>query len=884
MTKNSLSEIRHEFLDFFSKRGHDILSSSSLVPNNDDTLLFTNAGMVQFKNIFTGIEKPSLSKRAVTAQKCVRAGGKHNDLENVGLTKRHHTFFEMLGNFSFGDYFKEEAISMAWELITKNYCIDPNRIIVTVYHDDEEAYKIWKKVSGFNESKILKINTNDNFWEMGESGPCGPCSEIFFDHGSKYPGGLPGSSNEGDRYVEIWNLVFMQYNKLVDSERERLPKPSIDTGMGIERIAAVLQGTSDNYDTDLFKRIINNTKEILNLEENNITKIPLRIISDHLRAACFLISDGVLPSNEGRGYVLRRILRRAIRHIYNLNIKEPCFFKLVPVLLKEMGSHYNELKLYEELITKTLKSEEEKFLETLEKGLRILEEENKKHNTKSIFSGKVAFKLYDTYGFPLDLTEDVLKNSNKKVDRQEFKKEMLIQKENSKKSWKGSFNKEDEKIWNNISKTINITKFLGYEIEEVTENVKHIIFENKLIEKFDKINEKVSLIFNSTPFYPEGGGQVGDTGTITGKSFTFEVIDTKKRANKIIEHLGVLKSGSIKKNDLCFLVINKIKRSQITSHHSATHLLHASLRNHLGKHVTQKGSLVSHEKLRFDISHNDPIPKKTIIEIEKEINNQIFKSYPIERINCKKDKAIEMGAMAIFGEKYGEKVRVVKMGKTIDGKKPYSVELCGGTHVQNTSEIGIFKILSETSLASGIRRIEAIAGSEVHKYFSFIENSINELATLLKVNKYGVMNRVTKLLEEKKILEKKVNEASTNVNDDIIKEFTVKNFTKFKLYYNIINSISSKKLKNLVDSILQEQEEKICLLIALDEKKATILIGVTKTLSKEINAVDLVRKSTPILGGKGGGGRDSLAQGGGTKPDKAKDVIEYLINYLEKNY
>ena len=882
MTKISLTDIRKEFLSFFSEKNHDVLPSSPLVPTNDDSLLFTNAGMVQFKNIFTGVENPLDSKRAVTSQKCVRAGGKHNDLENVGLTKRHHTFFEMLGNFSFGNYFKEEAIKLAWDLITKNFSIPPEKLIITVYHEDEEAYKIWKKVSSFDDSKILKISSSDNFWEMGESGPCGPCSEIFYDHGEKYSGGLPGSPNEGDRYVEIWNLVFMQYNKHTNGKKELLPSPSIDTGMGIERVAAVLQGKSDNYDIDLFRHLIDATKDIFKVQENQKTSVPLRIISDHLRASCFLISDGVIPANEGRGYVLRRIMRRAIRQIYTLNIKEPSFYKLVPSLLHQMGGHFKELNSYKELITKTILNEEEKFLETLEKGLKILEDESIKGNNNKFFSGKVAFKLYDTYGFPLDLTEDVLKTKNKKVHLEEFNEEMKKQKELSKKSWKGETLNSDETIWKEISNELEKTIFLGYEKNESQGKVLKIIFGGNIVDKADQTNQALSLVFDKTPFYAEAGGQAGDTGIIKGKNFYFEVQDTQIIQSKIYEHRGVLLDGKIKEGDIANLEIDVEKRKKIAANHSATHLLHSALRKNLGKHITQKGSLVSHEKLRFDISHNEKIDHKTLMLIEKNINQKILECAPVKKSILNKDEAVSKGAMAIFGEKYGEEVRVIEMGtENNDINQPYSIELCGGTHVKNTGEIGLFKFLSEGSLASGVRRIEAVTGIQALEITQRTQTDISLIAEKLKTGTSSIFDRVNSLINEKKELEKKIKNINNNFSDssqDNLEKIIVNNYT---VHFSIFDNKEPKALKSISDKFLNNSSNTFVILISKSVNKVTVVIGLSKNLEDNFDAVDLIRLATPILGGKGGGGKPSLAQGGGTDPNKSKEAITKIIDYIK---
>ena len=880
MTKNSLSSIRKEFLGFFSKQDHNIIQSSSLVPHNDNSLLFTNAGMVQFKNIFTGVNSPPTSKRAVTSQKCVRAGGKHNDLENVGLTKRHHTFFEMLGNFSFGDYFKEDAIEMAWNLITKNYGIDKDRLIITVYHTDNEAFDIWKKISGFSESKILRINTSDNFWEMGDTGPCGPCSEIFYDHGEEFSGGLPGSDNEGDRFVEIWNLVFMQFNKTVNGEKELLPSPSIDTGMGIERVAAVLQGTSDNYEIDTFRNIITKTQDIFKLIESNKTRIPLRIISDHLRAVCFLISDGVLPSNEGRGYVLRRILRRAIRHIYNLGIKEASFYKLVPILIEEMGEHYNELNTYKELVSNTIKVEEEKFLETIEKGLKILEEEELKNENSKIFSGKVAFKLYDTFGFPLDLTQDVLKSSNKKINLDEFDMEMNRQKEMSKKSWKGVSENYSEVFWNKVSYKMAPTEFIGYETLEYEEIIEKIIVEGEEVDKLEGVEEYVSLLFNKTPFYAEGGGQVGDKGVIENSNFKLEVLNTIKRADKVFEHYGKLINGNIKTRDKVKLTVNKNNRNKTTAHHSATHLLHSALRRNLGNHVTQKGSLVSESKLRFDISHNSAISEELIIKIEKDINEQIFSNSSVTSSILNKSEAIKKGAMAIFGEKYGDEVRVIEMG-TSNNNKAFSVELCGGTHVKRTGDIGLIKIISENSLASGVRRLEAVAGVLAIEEYRSIEHTLNNISKSLKTNQKLVEEKVLKLIVDKKEIEKEIKDIKSNKSDRVHK-FDIKKINNIDVVSLVLKNITAKELKSIVDEQLKKYQKAVIILISDDEKKVTLVIGLSDSLISKLDAANLVNFATPILGGNGGGGRKTLAQGGGTLPKEASNAISAIEEEIKK--
>ena len=882
MNKYTLSEIRKEFLEFFKKKDHNIVPSSPLVPTNDNSLLFTNAGMVQFKNIFTGIGELPKNQKAVSSQKCVRAGGKHNDLENVGFTKRHHTFFEMLGNFSFGDYFKENAIEMAWELITKNFAIDPSKLIVTVYHNDQEAFELWKKISSLNERKIIKIASKDNFWEMGDSGPCGPCSEIFYDHGVQYKGDIPGKGDEGDRFVEIWNLVFMQFNKKMDGTKETLPKPSIDTGMGIERIAAVLQGTPDNYEVDLFKNLISNISKLINVSENDTNKITLRIISDHLRAACFLISDGVLPSNEGRGYVLRRILRRAIRQLYTLGIKEPIMYRLPSFLIKEMGDHYNELLIYKDLIEKNIKLEETRFLETLDKGLKILEEETKKNYNKIHFSGKIAFKLYDTYGFPLDLTEDVLKSKKMKVNLNEFKKAMQEQKTLSKSSWKGNSNSLDEINWQTTLKDIGSTKFIGYKETSGKAEIKKILVENKEVDFFNENDGKASIILSQTVFYAESGGQVGDEGFIKSQDFIFEVKDTQKRGDEIFEHVGILTQGFVKNGDKVDLEVNKKIRKKIAANHSATHLLHSALRNHLGKHVSQRGSLVAPNKLRFDISHNEIIPRNLLNKVENEVNEQIQLNTSVKQSTLKKEQALKKGAIAIFGEKYKDIVRVIEIGtETTNKNKAYSIELCGGTHVNHTGEIGLFKIVSEGSLAAGVRRIEAIVGNVAIEKFQNFEKNLSDLSQILKTNQKLITEKVVKLIEDKKKLERNLKTLEDSEAGDKKLDFKEYQTALCKVFFAITKNKNTKSLKNIMDNMLKGSEEKIVILISKDESKVTSIIGVTEKISNKISAVVLIKEISSFLGGKGGGGRPTLAQGGGNLPEKADEAINKIITFIK---
>ena len=707
-----MSEIRKKFLGYFSKNQHEIIESSNIVPNNDPTLMFTNSGMVQFKNVFTGIENKSY-KTATTSQKCIRAGGKHNDLENVGYTPRHHTFFEMLGNFSFGDYFKEKAIYYAWELLTKDFGISKDRLSATVYSEDEEAYKLWKKIAGLPESKIIKISTSDNFWSMGETGPCGPCSEIFFDHGDKLKGGPPGSANQdGDRFIEIWNLVFMQFEQISKDKRIDLPKPSVDTGMGLERITAVLQGTHDNYGIDHFKKLITASSEITNTKINNDTIASHRVIADHLRASSFLIAEGVLPSNEGRGYVLRRIMRRGMRHAHTLGSKKPIFFKLFDVLLNEMSKSYPELKTGKDLIKETLKNEEEKFSSLLERGMKILGQ-NLEKVKNNILPGEIAFKLYDTYGFPLDLTADILKNKNIKIDNSAFDKAMQKSKELARASWKGSGDKSVEEKWFKVREQLNPTEFLGYEFDKAEGIVLKISKENKFVENA-KEGDEVEVITNQTPFYGESGGQVGDQGIISNSKCKINIQDTQKKMGDLFVHYGTVQKGTFAVGDSVNLEINIQKRNNARANHSATHLLHEALRRTLGKHVTQKGSLVSPDRLRFDFSHSKPIEKDEVVKINKIVNEIVNGASDVQTRIMSPKEAVNLGALALFGEKYGDEVRVVFMGKEKNGF--FSTELCGGTHVKNTKEVGEFKVISQSSIASGIRRVEALRKKQLQDY------------------------------------------------------------------------------------------------------------------------------------------------------------------------
>ena len=876
---NSTKEIRRAFLEYFVSSGHEELASSPLLPQDDPTLLFTNAGMVQFKNIFTGKEK-SKYKTATTSQKCLRAGGKHNDLENVGYTARHHTFFEMLGNFSFGDYFKELAIEYAWNLVTKVYGLDAKKLLVTVYSEDTEAYSLWKKISGLSNDKIIKISTSDNFWSMGDIGPCGPCSEIFYDHGPKVSGGIPGSKKEnGDRYIEIWNLVFMQYEMLVNRTRSDLPKPSIDTGMGLERMAAVLQGVHNNYEIDLFKNLISNSVELSGIEAVNENLISHRIITDHLRASAFLIADGVLPTNDGRGYVLRRIMRRAMRHVHKLGIKEPHMFRLVGSLQDNMGDAFGELTRAQALIENTLKDEEIKFKDTLERGLGLLDKSVNKLNSTEALPGDVAFKLYDTYGFPIDLTADILRGQGRELDYKGFDYSMNLQKETARKSWSGSGDKATDEIWLELKEREGESTFLGYENFSAKSKVKSIVVDGKEVEELD-IGAKAEVITSSSPFYAESGGQLGDTGEFTWKSGKAIVEDTKKYENLIV-HIVKITQGVLKKNDEVNLYIDIDRRNALKIHHSATHLLHEALRQHLGDHISQKGSLVSPDKLRFDISHNKPISNSDINIIEKEINKKIRENFEIETTIMDIENARKIGALALFGEKYGDQVRVVKMGKNNDNH--YSVELCGGTHVNRSGDIGVLKILSESALGSGVRRIEAVAGSAALTEYQEENNIINELSLELKTSKENLKERINSLILDKKYMEKKLVDLNKKINTSNIsnKESENKVINGIKVISKVLNTLPPRELKGLVDEFKKELVSGIVIIISTLDDKASLVIGVTKDVSDKFNAIEFTKAGVEVLGGKGGGGRPDMAQGGGPNYKKAEEAIDTILSLIK---
>ena len=851
-----LNEIRSSFLDFFEKNDHRVVPSSPLIPHNDPTLMFVNAGMVPFKNYFIGNEIPE-NKRAVSSQRCVRAGGKHNDLDNVGHTARHLTFFEMLGNFSFGDYFKEEAISLAWDLLIKEYSIPKEKLLITIYKEDEEAGEIWKKISGFSDNKIIKISTDDNFWSMGEEGPCGPCSEIFFDHGDSVQGGPPGSKDEdGDRFVEIWNLVFMQFLKKSNSEKVDLPKPSIDTGMGLERISTVLQGKINSFDTDLFLSLVDGIEDQICIKANDNNIANFRVIADHLRSISFLIADGVLPSNDGRGYVLRRIMRRAMRHNHLLGIKDPILFKLSDLVINLMHKSYPELVRAKELIRLTLFNEEEKFLSTLSKGIKILNDESKSLKPGDIFDGSSAFKLYDTYGFPLDLTEDLLRDKELKLDKKSFNIAMQKQRDDARKSWLGSGQKKTEEIWFDVSDISKPTEFLGYVENESMGEVSAIIIDGKISKKISEGDEG-AIVLNQTPFYAESGGQLGDEGLIFSNNVNFIVTDTKKKINGVYAHFGKLIKGNIFNGDVLNLKIDTDNRKKIMANHSATHLLHEALRRVLGPHVTQKGSQVSSQKLRFDFSHSKALTKEELQNVELKINQLILEDSSVMTEVLPYEEAIKKGALALFGEKYDDEVRVLSMGND-----SFSVELCGGTHVKSLNDIGLFKLISQSSVASGIRRIEAKTGDEASSSISIIEKMSFDSQNKEKKSNKNKAEKISKSILNGKILD---------IND-------------IKFYYDILEDIDGKNLRSLIDECKKDLGSGIICLISRDNKKATIAIGVTNDLLDIFDSVQLVRIASEKMSGKGGGGRPDMALSGGSEPNKAEEAIEVLIKKIkEKN-
>ena len=873
---SSVNEIRKTFLNYFERNGHKIVPASSLVPDNDPTLMFTNSGMVQFKNILAGNETRDYT-RAATSQKSVRAGGKHNDLDSVGYDVRHHTFFEMLGNFSFGDYFKQEAIYYAWELLTKEFMIPKDRLVVTHYHTDDEARNIWKKVSGLSDDRIISIATKDNFWQMGDTGPCGPCSEIFYDHGPEVWGGLPGTPEEdGDRFIEIWNLVFDQFEDLPDGSRVNIKKPSIDTGMGLERIAAILQGVHSNFDIDTFKNLIGAISNITGTDPNGPLKASHNVIADHLRAMSFLIADGVLPSNEGRGYVLRRIMRRAMRHAYLLGAKEPMMYKLLPQLQKEMGDAYPELYRFEKLITETIHTEEKRFGKTLDKGMKLLDEETDGLKQGDTLKGETAFKLYDTYGFPLDLTQDALKPRGIEVDTKGFDEAMEKQKAEARKNWAGSGDAGTEKIWFEVKENIGGTEFLGYKTLKADGIVKTLVQDGKEVKSVN--NGEFYLVANQTPFYAEKGGQVGDKGIIKGKGFTIEVNDTKCKLDNVHVHCCKMIEGEIKVEDFASFEVDENNRRSICANHSVTHLVHKALREILGEHVTQKGSLVAGDRMRFDISHHKQITADELKLAEKMVNDAIRENYKVNTVLMSQNEAVESGAMALFGEKYGEEVRVVSMEK--DGEV-YSRELCGGTHVCNTGDIGYFNIISESAVAAGIRRIECVTGCSAHEYVMDIENKLHLACDILKTNVNDLNARINNLLNEKKKLEQEVfnlKKALASGGASSQDEVEVVNGVKF--IGKVIPDVHPKELKAFIDEMSAKIGSGVIVLATDKDGKASIVVGVTKDLTNKYNAVDLVKIASAQVGGQGGGGRPDMAQAGGSDASKLPLAFEEVKKAL----
>ena len=868
----SLKDIRSAFLEFFASRDHTVVPSAPLVPQNDPTLLFVNAGMVPFKNIFTGAERRDYV-RAASSQKCVRAGGKHNDLDNVGYTARHHTFFEMLGNFSFGDYFKEEAIDAAWTLVHKEFGLPAEKLTATVYHTDDDAFDLWKKIAGLPDERIIRIPTNDNFWAMGDTGPCGPCSEIFYDHGDHIPGGPPGSPDEdGDRFVEIWNLVFMQFEKHGDGEQVDLPKPSIDTGMGLERIAAVLQGVHDNYDVDLFRTLISASEALTGRRAEGADAPAHRVIADHLRATSFLIADGVAPSNEGRGYVLRRIMRRAMRYAHGLGAREPLLTRLAPTLVAEMGGAFPELARAETLIVETLRSEEEKFRSLLDRGLKLLEEETANLSADAELPGEAAFKLYDTYGFPLDLTQDALRREGRGVDTEGFDKAMAAQKAAARAAWAGSGDAADESVWFDLREQHGATEFIGYIHDDAEGVIQAIVKDGKPVETA-KAGDIVEIIVNQTPLYAESGGQVGDAGIIESEGGASIIItDTKKRAGALHGHIGELKNGEIKNGEVVRLAIDKERRGRIRANHSVTHLAHSALREVLGDHVQQKGSRVADDGMRFDFTNPKSLSAEDTAEIERRVNAVIRQNGLVETRIMPYDDAVKSGAIALFGEKYDDDVRVLTMGEALDGSgAPYSVELCGGTHVKRLGDIALFKIVSESAVSAGVRRIEVVTGEAARQYLNDQAAMARRAADTLKTTPDDLPSRIEALVLERKKLERELAEAKkalalgggAGASDDPVRDIEGVKFSG-----KVVDGVAPKDLRGLVDEAKKKLGEGVAAYIGVNDGKVALAVGVTADLAKRISAVDLVKAGAAAVGGKGGGGRPDMAQAGG--PDGAK--------------
>ncbi|MGF1604858.1 MAG: alanine--tRNA ligase [Rhodothalassiaceae bacterium] len=877
-------QIRSAFLSFFEARDHVVVPSAPLVPQNDPTLLFNNAGMVPFKNVFTGAERRDYA-RAVSSQKCVRAGGKHNDLDNVGYTARHHTFFEMLGNFSFGDYFKEGAIEAAWALVTETFALPKDRLIVTVYNEDDAAFDLWKRIAGLPDERIIRIATSDNFWSMGPTGPCGPCSEIFFDHGPHIAGGPPGSPDEdGDRFVEIWNLVFMQYDAQDDGSRKDLPKPSIDTGMGLERIAAVLQGTHDNYETDIFRALIEASESLTGVKAEGAARASHRVIADHLRATSFLIADGVLPSNEGRGYVLRRILRRAVRHAHLLGAEDLLLHRLVPVLQNKMAAAFPELTRAGALITETLRHEEDRFRETLARGLALLDEAVAALPQGSDLPGDVAFKLYDTYGFPLDLTQDALRLQGRSVDQAGFDAAMQEQKRKARAAWAGSGEAAEEAHWFAVHQAHGDTRFLGYDRTEAEGHVVALLQGGEQVEAAGT-GESVALVLDQTPFYAESGGQIGDTGTVAGPAGRLSVEDVKKRAGGVFVHLARVAEGRIRVGDKVHLAVDAERRMKLRANHSATHLLHEALRQVLGEHVAQKGSLVAEDRLRFDISHPKPISDSELTEVEARVNAMIRANEEVATRQMAYDEALKAGAIALFGEKYGDEVRVVSMGR--DPAKSHgnwSVELCGGTHVRRLGDIALFKIVAESAVSAGIRRIEALTGEAARRYLLQQEQALKDAAGALKVAPAELVDRVRSLSEERRRLERELAEAKKQLalsGGAKAEQPAQEDVGGTAFLGRVLPDVAPKDLRGMADAAKKQLGSGIVAFIAVNDGKASLVIGVTQDLTGRYNAVDLARAAAAAVGGKGGGGRPDMAQAGGPNGDAADAALQAVRDQLK---
>jgi len=871
----SSNDIRATFLDYFVRHGHERVASSPLVPRNDPTLLFTNAGMVQFKNVFTGQERRPYS-RAATSQKCVRAGGKHNDLDNVGYTARHHTFFEMLGNFSFGDYFKPLAIELAWTLITREFGLPKDRLLVTVFSEDEDAAGLWRSIAGLPDERIIRIPTSDNFWRMGDTGPCGPCSEIFYDHGDHIPGGPPGSADEdGDRFIEIWNLVFMQFEEGPPGTRTPLPRPSIDTGMGLERISAILQGVHDNYDTDIFRALIAASAEATGVAADGEWRTSHRVVADHLRSTSFLIADGVLPSNEGRGYVLRRIMRRAMRHLHMMGARDPVFFRLVPALVRQMGAAYPELGRAESLIEETMQLEETRFKAMLERGLSLLGDETARLGDARTLPGAVAFRLYDTYGFPLDLTQDALREQGRAVDVAGFEAAMAEQRVRARAAWSGSGDAATERVWFDLRESLGGTEFLGYSTEIAEGEIRAIVAQGAPVQEAGAGSE-IAILLNQTPFYAESGGQVGDTGLVTGADgLRIRVTDTQKKLGSLFVHLGVVEEGRAVVGQAVVARVDHARRTNIRAHHSATHLLHEALRRQLGTHVQQKGSLNAPDRLRFDVSHTKPITAGELAVAEAAVNARVRENSEVTTRLMTPEAAVAEGAMALFGEKYGDEVRVVAMGEGDDARPAWSIELCGGTHVRRTGDIGLFRIVGETGVSAGVRRVEAVTGEAAEALMAENDRRLLEVAAALRASPAEVPERVAALMEDRRRLERQVGElqkklatggAAAEIEDVGGVRFSGRN----------LGDVPPRDLKGLAEAIGKQMENGIVALVSTAEGKASVVVGVSADLAGRFNAVDLVRAASVAVGGKGGGGRPDLAQAGGPDGERADAALEAI--------